>query len=49
MLIAQSTRKPLHSSFPHTCWVRQVLTLAINIVAHKEEATMEFAEDVTDF
>jgi hypothetical protein len=26
MLIAQSTIKPLHSSFPHTCWVRQVLT-----------------------
>jgi hypothetical protein len=44
-----STIKPLHSSFPHTCWVRQVLTLAINNVAQKEEATTEFAEDVAEF
>jgi hypothetical protein len=41
MLIAQSTIKHLHSSFPHTCWVRQVLTLAINNVAQKEEAAMK--------
>jgi hypothetical protein len=41
MLIAQSTIKPLHSYFPHTCWVRQVLTLAINNVAQKEEAAMK--------
>jgi hypothetical protein len=46
MLIAQSTIKPLHSYFPHTWWVRQVLTLAINNVAQKEEATLEFVEDV---
>jgi hypothetical protein len=49
MVIAQSTIKPLHSYFPHTCWVRQVLTLAINNVAQKEEATVEFAEDVAEF
>jgi hypothetical protein len=36
-------------SFFHTCWVRQVLTPAINNVAQKEEATMEFAEDVAKF
>jgi hypothetical protein len=46
MLIAQSNIKPLHSFFPHTCWVRQVLTLAINNVAQKEEATMKSCEDV---
>jgi hypothetical protein len=38
MLRAQSTIKLLHSSFPHTCRVRQVLTLAINNVVQKEEA-----------
>jgi hypothetical protein len=42
----QSTIKPLHSYFPHTCWVRQVLTLAINNVAQKEEADMKSCEDV---
>jgi hypothetical protein len=42
---SQSTIKTLHSCFPHTCWVRQVLTLAINNVAQKEEATLEFVED----
>jgi hypothetical protein len=41
--------KPLHSYFPHTFWVRQVLTLAINNVSQKEEATLEFAEDVAEF
>jgi hypothetical protein len=41
MLKAQSTIKPLHSSCPHTCWVRQVLTIAINNVAQKEEASMK--------
>jgi hypothetical protein len=46
MLIAQSTIKPLHSFFSHTCWVRQVLTLAINNVAQKEEATLKSCEDV---
>jgi hypothetical protein len=40
--------KPLHSSFPHTCWVRHVLTLAINNVAQKEDAAIEFAEDVVE-
>jgi hypothetical protein len=29
-----------------TCWVRQVLTLAINNVAQKEEATLKSCEDV---
>jgi hypothetical protein len=43
---SQSTIKPLHSYFPHSCWVRQVLTLAINNVAQKAEATPEFVEDV---
>jgi hypothetical protein len=38
MLRAQSTIKHLHSYFPDTCGVRQVLTLAINNVAQKEEA-----------
>jgi hypothetical protein len=28
-------------SFPQTCWVRQLLTLAINNVAQKEEAAMK--------
>jgi hypothetical protein len=37
MLRAWSTIKSLHSSFPHTCWVRHVLTLAM-YVAQKEEA-----------
>jgi hypothetical protein len=46
MLIAQSIIKPLHSYIPHTCWVRQVLTLAINNVAQKEEATLKSCEDV---
>jgi hypothetical protein len=46
MLIAQSTIKPLHSYFPHTCWVWQVLTLAINNVDQKEEATLKSCEDV---
>jgi hypothetical protein len=46
MLIAQSTIKSLHSYFPHTCWVRQVLTLAINNVAQKEKATLKSCEDV---
>jgi hypothetical protein len=46
MLIAQSTIKPLHSFFPHTCWVRQVRTLAINNVAQKEDATLKSCEDV---
>jgi hypothetical protein len=32
--------------FPHTCLVRQVLTLAINNVAQKEEATLKSCEDV---
>jgi hypothetical protein len=44
--LSQSTMKPLHSYFPHTCWVRQVLTLAINNVAQKEEATPKSCEDV---
>jgi hypothetical protein len=43
---SQSTIKPLHSSFPHTCRVRQVLTLAINNVAQNEEATLKSCEDV---
>jgi hypothetical protein len=46
MLRAQSTIKPLHSYFPHTCWVRQVLTLAINNVAQKEEVDLKSCEDV---
>jgi hypothetical protein len=46
MLIAQSTIKPLYSFFPHTCRVRQVLTLAINNVAQKEDATLKSCEDV---
>jgi hypothetical protein len=40
---------PLYSlcihSFPHTCWLRQVLTLAINIVAQKEETDRKSCED----
>jgi hypothetical protein len=47
---SQSTIKPLHSFFPRTCWVRQVLTLAINNVAQKEEAsTWRWHEDVLEF
>jgi hypothetical protein len=41
MLIAQSTIKPLQFILSNTCFVRQVLTLAINIVAQKEEAAMK--------
>jgi hypothetical protein len=41
MLKAQSTIKPLHSFFPLTCWVRQVVTLAMNNVAQKEEAVVK--------
>jgi hypothetical protein len=39
----------IHTSIPHTCWVRHVLTLAIINVVQKEEAAMEFAEDVFEF
>jgi hypothetical protein len=49
MLIAQSTIKSLHLSFPPTCWVRQVLSIVVNIVAQKEEATLEFTEDDAEF
>jgi hypothetical protein len=29
--------KPLHSYFPHTCWVRHVLTLAIKMLLRKRK------------
>jgi hypothetical protein len=39
----------IEPSFPHTCGVRQVLTIAINNVAQKEEADLKPCEDVVEF
>jgi hypothetical protein len=46
MLIAKSTIKPLHSYLSPHLLRRQVLTLAINNVAQKEEAALKSCEDV---
>jgi hypothetical protein len=49
MLRAQSTIKPLHSYLSPHLLRQQVLTVALNNVAQKEEDAMKTCEDVAEF
>jgi hypothetical protein len=44
--LSQSTIKPLHSFFSPHLLSTKVLTIAINNIAQKEEATLKSCEDV---